>query len=270
MTASSLYDAPMIYDILMTPGTAAEADVLERIHAAYVGGAARGLPWLEPACGSGRLLRVLAARGRTLVGYDLSGAMLDYARRRLRGAAASRVSLHRADMARGPADLTPGSCGFAFNPWNTLRHLPDDAAALAHLRATAAALHPAGCYVVGISLSDPAGEALQEDVWTGARGRCRVTQVVNYLPPDPADPADRVERALSHIVVSRPRGETHHDAVEALRTYTPDQWEDLLARSPWRVAASLDQSGRPLPEGLAPYQLDVLVRRDSSSPGRRR
>ncbi|HPF36147.1 MAG TPA: methyltransferase domain-containing protein [Candidatus Krumholzibacteria bacterium] len=266
MPHESVYDDPLIYDILMTPGTAGEADVLERIHARHADGRTAELPWLEPACGSGRLLRVLANRGRRLIGYDASPAMLDYARGRLRGEAAARVRLALADMRTGPADLRPGACGFAFNPWNTLRHLPDDEAVLAHLEATAAALHPGGRYVVGISLTDPGGEPPQEDVWSAARGRCRVTQVVNYLPPDPADPDDRVERVLSHVTVTRPGGETHHDAVEALRSYTPDQWDALLEASPWRREARLDMSGKPLPPGPIPYALEVLARRDSPSP----
>lgn len=266
MRDASFYDEPFVYDVLMAPGTAGEADVLERIHAAHVGPAARGLPWLEPACGSGRLLRLLARRGRRITGYDLNPAMLDYARRRLHGSAAARVTLMRADMRRGPDGARPDWFGFAFNPWNTIRHLTDDAALLEHLHATARSVHPVGCYVVGISLTDPAGEAPEEDVWTGARGPCRVIQVVNYLPPDPADPADRVERVLSHITVSRPRGESHHDTVEELRTYSPDQWNALLERSPWRRTARLDQSGRPCPPGPVPYALEVLVRRDSPSP----
>lgn len=264
MTQNSAYDEPAVYDILMTPGTAREADVLERIHTRWIGTRAAELPWLEPACGSGRLLRVLAGRGRRLTGYDASPAMIAYARRRLRGAAGGRVALSVAAMETGPDGIVAGGHGFVLNPWNTFRHLRHDAAALAHLRATAAATHPDGCYVVGLSLSHPEGDPPEEDIWSGTRGRCRVTQVVNYVPPGP-EGTERVELVYGHVTVARPSGETHFDTVDRLRTYTEAQWEDLLARSPWRRAEVLDLDGRPRAGRDLPYGLEVLVRRDSCS-----
>ena len=60
-----LYDDPAVYDILHTPGTAREIDVLEFIEATC---GQPGGRWYEPACGTGRYLRVAAGRGRRVGG----------------------------------------------------------------------------------------------------------------------------------------------------------------------------------------------------------
>lgn len=248
------YVAPWIYDLLMTPGTAREADVLQRIHRRWTGDAARRLPWLEPACGSGRLLRVLAGRGRRLIGYDADPAMIDYARASLdRRGLGNRARAVVADMADPGRVVRSGASGFAFNPWNSLRHLRDDAMLQAHLTATAAALAPGGVYAVGLSLADPGGIPHEEDVWTAARGRCRVLQVINWEPL-----SGRRERAHVQVVIRRPRGEEHRTATYDLRTYTEVQWDRAVAASPFRTAASLDLHGRPRDGRGLPYRIEVL------------
>lgn len=250
---SSAYVSPMIYDILMTPGTAAEADVVERVHRRFVVGPDSELPWLEPACGSGRLLRVLAGRGRRLTGYDLDPEMIAYARDSLRrrGLQDQAVALV-ADMASPTA--VSGRFGFAFNPWNSLRHLADDRAVLDHLRATAAVLAPRGVYVVGLSLASPLGSVPEEDVWEATRGGCRVLQVINWEPV-----GERIERAHVQLVVRRGAQEEFLSAGYDLRTYTDGQWRGLLASSPLRSVASLDLHGRDRGGRDLPYQLEILT-----------
>src|SRR5512140_1066353 len=78
-----LYADPLVYDILATPGTARELNVLQRIASRWVEGANAGREprrWLEPACGTGRYLRLAAARGLRVTGFDASPAMVGYAR----------------------------------------------------------------------------------------------------------------------------------------------------------------------------------------------
>jgi len=255
----SVYDDPSIYDILMTPGTADEVNVLQRIHRRLVAPSAAALPWLEPACGSGRLLRVIAGRGRRVSGYDLSPAMVSYAARRLAAADLDGLAdVVVADLASGPGGIEPEAFGFAFNTWNTIRHLMDDAAVVSHLNATARCLAPGGRYVLGLSLVEPGGAVFEEDVWTAVRGSCRVTQVVNYLPPAPDS---RIELVLSHLTVTRPSGETHGDTIDRLRTYSSEEWADLLQRSDMSRVASLDLKGSPRGDVALPYQLEVLAPR---------
>lgn len=259
-----LYEDPVLYDILQTPGTADEVTVLERIEREF--GPQPLAPdrlWFEPACGTGRYLRVAAGRGRRVAGFDCSPAMIAYAQRRL-AARAGRADLFTADLtdfltAARSKGLKRGRGDFALQPVNTLRHLAGDDEVLAHLAQMAALLAPGGLYVVGISLTDYENLLPEEDLWEGARGSCRVSQLVNYLPPEPRTPLARTERVVSHLTVTRPGGVEHLDDVYELRCYSPGQWRKLVSRSPLQHAASLDGWGAPLAGLPAPYQLEVLV-----------
>jgi SAM-dependent methyltransferase len=247
---AGLYDDPALYDILHAPGTAAEIDVLERVERTHgePGGA-----WYEPACGTGRYLRVAAGRGRRVAGYDANPGMVAYARRRL----GRRVRRGTMTDPEAPGGLA-GRVGLAFNLVNTVRHLAADRDLLAHFAQVAGLLRPGGLYVVGISLTDYATAQEEEDVWEAARGPCRVTQLVNYLPPAPGS---RVETVVSHLLVRRPRGTEHHDDTYGLRTYDTRQWRRVLGRSALRRLASLDGHGDPLGDVQANYQLEVLAAR---------
>lgn len=250
------YGDPSLYDILAVPGTAAEADLLEKLASCLCG--PPPWRWLEPACGSGRFLRLLGGRGHRILGFDLDPAMVEYANRGLR----RRGLLRRAravvaDLGDCAAVASAGSIDLAFIPDNSIRHLRSDAALQAHLDGMARLMAPRGIYVVGISLADPAGDPPEEDVWTARRGRCRVTQVVNYLPEG------REERVLSHLMIVRPGREEHLDLTYVLRTWTEDQWSAELRRSGLCRLHVLDRNGRPRDGRSLPYQLEVLVRADS-------
>lgn len=262
VSSLGLYDDPAIYDVLYTPGTAAEVDGLERIARRLLGHSR--LHWLEPACGTGRYLRVLAARRHHVTGFDTSAAMLDYARTRLRSSAAGRrVRLLRADMQDFAAQVGNRTIDIAFNPVNTLRHLESDAAMLRHLADMARVLRPGGIYAIGISLSSYGNEPPEEDIWDARRGGCTVRQIVQYLPPgtwNGPGAGSRIERVVSHLVVERPAGREHRDTTYALRCYDARQWQHLLARSPLRWEGLADSAGRPLASRTTPYAIDILRR----------
>ena len=265
-----LYADPALYDILYTPGTAAEIDALERVERALADRPPRPARlWFEPACGTGRCLRVAARRGRRVAGFDREPAMLAYAAPRLaaicRAASLPRPRLFAADLAdfaaaAAGAGLRPGSVDFAFITVNSLRHLGGDRAMLAHFAQVRDLLRPGGLYVVGLSLTDYQWLWPDEDLWTAARGSCRVSQLINWLPPEPGTPRARLERALSHLTVTRPGGTLHLDDAYDLRCYDAGQWERLVRRSALTRAGSFDARGRPLPPGTWPYQLEALRR----------
>jgi SAM-dependent methyltransferase len=256
-----LYDDPTLYDILYTPGTAAEVDALERIERQLAPPGIK-LPedrlWLEPACGTGRYLRVAAGRGRRVAGFDREPTMLQYAARRLPAARLFEADLVEFSAAARKAGLKPASLDFAFITVNSLRHLGSDAAMLAHFAQMAELLRPGAVYVVGLSLTDYQWLWPEEDLWTAARGRCRVSQLINYLPPEPGTPRGRVERAISHLIVERPGATEHLDDAYDLRCYDQRQWRALLRKASLEHVGSFDARGRPLPEGIWPYQLEAL------------
>lgn len=267
--ALGLYHDPALYDILYGPDTWREVDALERIERRVTGRRRSELRpdrlWFEPACGSGRYLRVAAGRGRRSAGFDLSEDMLAYAtQRRLRpGASAPRY--FRADMAdfleaAARAQVRPGSVDFAFNPVNSIRHLESDRRLLAHLEQMARILRPGAPYVVGISLTDYGFLLEEEDLWTAARGSCRVSQLVNYLPAEPGTERARSEQVVSHLTVERPGGVEHLDHTYSLRTYDRDQWRRILRKSPLNWAGTYDARGRLTGDGPHAYQYEVLVR----------
>lgn len=251
------YADPVVYDILHAPGTADEARVIESIaRAALDAPEDSSLTFLEPACGTARHLRALAKNRHRGIGFDLSEDMIaDAARRAGRAGLASRLDLFTADMTDFAGRVTR-KADAAFNLINTVRHLRDDDAVLAHLEQTAACLKRRGVYIVGTSVTDYDLEQPSEDVWSGGRGPCRVTQVVNYLPPE--DPATRTETVLSHIHVARPGDEERRDSVYHLRTYSLTQWTDLIARSAMRIDAVLDDVGEVVSPPTIGYALFVL------------
>ncbi len=251
------YADPVVYDILHGPGTADEARVLETIARAMTGADGDAeLHFLEPACGTARHLRRLAKNRHRCTGFDLSESMIEDARRRVeRAGLRDRVDLFVADMTDFAAQVGR-KADAAFNLINTIRHLPTDDAVLAHLEQTAACLKKRGVYIIGTSVTDYDLEMPSEDTWTGGRGACRVTQTVNYLPPE--DAASRTETVLSHIRVATPEHEDHRDSVYHLRTYNLEQWTDLIGRSAVRIDAVLDDLGEPMDPPTLGYALFVL------------
>ncbi|MEZ4388099.1 MAG: class I SAM-dependent methyltransferase [Candidatus Krumholzibacteriia bacterium] len=252
-TGGGLYLEPALYDVVNTPGTAAELTALGRVVRGHRG---RGPHrWLEPACGSGRYLRSLRARGHQVAGYDPLEGMLAYARRRL-SRWTDGWALAQADFTTPAVALAGlGAFDVAFCPVNSLRHLPDDASVAAHLAQVRGLLAPGGLYVVGLDLLRP--DALpDEDVWTGSRGRLRVHEVMQYLPPDDGG---RTEQVVVQMMVTRPRGTTHHGWAYGLRTYTDLQWSALVRHAGWRRVATHDSAGRAVAAGTPlAYQLEVL------------
>lgn len=274
-----IYSDPLIYDVLHAPGTTQEVDGLERLARRFVTGDVQRV--LEPACGSGRYLRLFAMRGYDVVGMDMSPAMARYAMSRV-SQAASRVpskprarradgqnSLPRAhiyagDMCDMRGEVPDHSIDFAFNMINTIRHLNDDEGVISHLDEIARVLREGGVYAVGISLSAYRFEGVSEDVWSGARGSCRVHQVITYFPPTGTTagrPGKRAEAVHSHLTVRRGGREYHVDSRYELRCYSLEQWQSLVARTRMKIIAVVDEVGDDLRYSPPGYAIFVLGRR---------
>lgn len=252
------YALPSVYDVLHTPGTAGEADLLEglvRRHDAPGGSRRR---WLEPACGTGRYLRVLAGRGHRVTGFDVDPGMLAYARKTLlRRGLQRRATVFQADMAAFADRLPEASHHVAFQTVNTLRHLLDARAVRQHFEDMARVLERGGLYIVGISLSRYDDEEPSEDVWTARRGGCSVRQIVQYLPPERRA---RRETVLSHLQVDRPSGRTYHDSHYELRSYDEAQWRSVVRQSGFERLGAIDDLGVDVGDRVVNYQLEVLRR----------
>ena len=252
----SFYDCPQWYDIVHALGTAAEVDQLERINETFGTGGRR---WLEPACGTGRFLRVLARRGYKTVGYDTSPAMLEYAPARL-AARGQRAALALGDMA---TFTRPGAFDFAFNLINTFRHLLEPLHALNHLNAVARSLRPGGVYLLGIDLADYDDPEQGEQVWTARRGRCKVRHLTFNVPPNRRT---RRERIVNRLIVDRPSGRECFESQYVLRSYNLPEWLNLLEESDLHCAASFDFDWRPIAISGFTRDVNLVLKRKQDAP----
>ena len=258
-STSGFYADPTVYDILHTPGTGREVEILESLFDRHCQDLPRAGVWLEPACGSGRFLRLLTRHGHRVAGFDLSETMLSYARQRLEALDQSRhAHIFRADMTTFSSHMKPESVIFAFNTINSLRHLEHDEDFLAHFREMAQVLHPDGIYVVGISLSAYGREIPTEDSWEGQRGSCQVRQIVQYLPPADSATGARKERVISHLTIQRPRGSEHRDHSYDLHCFNRRQWRRLLLHSPLAIREITSDQGQPMQDHDGNYFLYIL------------
>jgi SAM-dependent methyltransferase len=241
------YRHPAWYDVLHTPGTRGEVGGLERIARRYAQPSPTGaMTIVEPACGTGRYLRVLAGRGHRVVGIDATPEMVAYAQQRL-ARYGDRARVIEGDMTdfRMPRGWR---ADFAFNPINSIRYLTSDAAMVAHLGAVRRSLRVGGVYAVGLSVCQYGAEFPSEDVWRAARGSLSVTQVVQYHP---SERGKRKEQVHSLLIAVTPRREAHLNTSYVLRAYSCPQWVGLVRKSGLVVAEVADEVGDPVRGGWA-------------------
>jgi SAM-dependent methyltransferase len=217
------YDYPRYYDLAFRSDTGREADFIEAACRKYCPFEARRL--LEPACGTGRLVTELAARGYQMTGFDLCRPPLDFLRRRL-ARRKLQAQVFEADMADfrlvSPVDA-------AFCPVNTFRHLLSEEAARSHLECIAAALRPGGIYILGLHLLPPDASEEDSERWTERHGRTQVTVTLRVLA---TDRRRRIERLRVCLLV-RDKGEEIRLRDEfSFRMYTARQFRRLLAGVP--------------------------------------
>jgi SAM-dependent methyltransferase len=261
MGRQGLYADPVVYDILYWSGTAGEVGAFIELEMQFAPGKIlKDSLWFEPACGTGRYLRDLQKRKKRVAGFDLHEGQLDYARGRLDVPPGALFQADMADFsaAAHKAGLEPDSVDFAFNPVNSIRHLDSDQAMLKHFEQMADFMKPGAVYLVGLSLTDYENLMPEEDLWRTGRGHLKVSQLVNYLPPEPGTSKGRVEQVISHLTVEGPNRTEHFDDTYDLRTYDTKQWRDLIGKSRLDHVGSFDAFARPLDGRVLAYQLEVL------------
>jgi SAM-dependent methyltransferase len=209
------YDYPQYYDIGFQAHTDLEATFIEAACRKYCRFEARR--FLEPACGSGRLITEFAARGYQVTGFDLSKRALTYLRQRL---ARRRLDANafEAEMSDFRID---DSVDAAYCIGNTFRHLLSEQAARAHLECVARSLRPGGIYVLGMNLL-PSSSAR----WTERRGKTSVTVAEGVLRTDHRHRIEHVHGCLTARRGSK-KFRVRHEY--QLRMYTRRQFQRLLA-----------------------------------------
>lgn len=217
------YDAPRYYDIAFQPETDPEADFIEAACRKYCPFPVQSL--LEPACGTGRLVTELAARGYRVTAFDLNEPSLDYLRKRL----ASRkleATVFRADMANfqvtRPIDA-------AYCTFDSFRHLLSEEDARRHLECVAESLRPGGIYILGFHLLPPDAAEECTERWSEQHRGTKVTVTLRVLS---TDRRRRIENLRISVLV-REKGQVRRLRDEfPLRMYTAAQFRRLLAKVP--------------------------------------
>jgi SAM-dependent methyltransferase len=255
----TLYVHPSWYDTLHTPGTAWEVDVLQDLARRHTPARSRGKRmWLEPGCGSGRYVRLLARRGQTCVGVDMSAEMVRYAAGRARSAREQYVQGDMRRMHELPLGARVDVC---FCLHNTIRHLQRDADIAQHLRSVGRVLAPGGVYIVGTSLAEGPDLQPAETAWQGKRGTLHVREAMQFEGVRGAR-GRWVERASGVVLVSR--GRTMIASIDVgymLWTGGVARWKRILTRAGMREIDVTDAHGRSVSDTRASgtgYLLRVL------------
>lgn len=218
------YDEPKFYDIVYDVDTDKEADFIEALCERYV--RSPGKSALEPACGSGRLVAALAARGFRAVGFDRNPRMLAYARARLSllGLAAEVKQMDMSRFRLGAERFDIAHCLVS-----SFRHLAEEEDAKRHLRCIADTLRTGGIYALGLLLTDYGDRALTferfDEERDGIRVQCHHTTF----------PASRRRRSAvmrARMTVTERGAVKKFESSWTSRTYGPRQLKAFLATEP--------------------------------------
>ncbi len=154
-----LYNHPEIYDIAFSWNLSEEIRFFKRVFETHVPFSVKHI--LEPACGTGRMLRALAGSGFRVTGYDANPVMVQYAMDSIAG-----VGKHVRVM---PGEMVfaeiPGEFDAAVNSINSIGYLHSDDEIVSHLRTTGSSLREMGIYVLHLNFAHE-GEIPDGDFWT--------------------------------------------------------------------------------------------------------
>ncbi len=220
------YATPRYYDIIFDADTPREADFLDAVFDEHVTTTTRGrLKLLEPACGTGRLLKAMHDRGYACTGFDLEPGMVAYAHRNAPDARVFQAAMQDFTL---PQALR-GQLDGAFNLVSTFKYLPPDPDAATHLRLVADALKPGGVYALGLHLSEYGETAKNRERWVAQRDGTHVVCNIQGWPPDAAT---RTEHVRSRLIVTEQDTTRHYESEWDFYTYDEGQLQWLLAGEP--------------------------------------
>ena len=181
-----LYNHPDVYDIAFSWDLSEEISFLKRVFGTHVPFPVKDV--LEPACGTGRMLRALAGVGFRVTGYDANPVMVQYAKDSI-GPDRKNVRVMPGEMVSAQV---PGEFDAAVNSINSIGYLHSDDEIVSHLRSTGSSLREKGVYVLHLNFAHE-GELPDGDHWTLERGGIRVSTSWRILNEDR-------ETGLSHQV----------------------------------------------------------------------
>ena len=224
-SATAWYDSPLYYDMVYSDYTLRETRFIEGIMQRHGPKLTSPMRVLEPACGSGRLLESLSARGHVVHGFDLNKHQIAFAMRRLKEKKLKgRVWRDRLQDFSVPKDAV---YDVAHCFVSTFKYIDTEAGALSSLRRMAAALRPGGLLLIGIHLTDYKNCPPDHE---RSIGRKPGVQVVSDTWSEPANQKSRTE-AMRTLMRITEQGETRvEETCWDFRTYSPAEVRTLLGK----------------------------------------
>lgn len=218
------YQTPLYYDIIFDADTTREVAFLETVLSKYVTSTSGKRRWhiLEPACGSGRLMKALEDCGHRTAGVDLAQPMLDFARHRGVEGKLLHAPIQDFQWSGPKFDL-------AHNLVSSFKYLLTEKNAAAHLQCVAETLRPGGVYVLGLHLTEYDNPRISHERWVGERDG---VEVVCNIRGWPADAKKRREKVRSRLIVRKASTVKRYETCWQFRTYDAAQLRRLLQRVP--------------------------------------
>ena len=229
------YETPLFYDIVFADGTKDDCDFLEALYERHAPTKRRRI--LEPACGSGRLVREMARRGYRVTGFDISPGSVEFARNSLvggspggaDGAHAVRIPPARVLQADMASFRSRHRYDLAHCLISSFQHLKSERAALAHLRAMAAVLTKGGIYALAFHVCRYDHQSMERERNIGQRGDLHVVCNVQIWP---AQQRRRRQKMRSRLIVRNGQNVSRYQTSWEFRTYDDQQFRRLLAKVP--------------------------------------
>jgi len=226
-SSTAWYDSPLYYDMVYADYTKKETRFIEGIMKRHGPELAGPMRVLEPACGSGRLLESLAARGHVVHGFDLNRHQVAFARKRLKAKGLKvrvwRDRLEDFTLPKG-ARYDVAHCFVS-----TFKYVDTEAGAVRSLRRMATALRPGGLLLLGLHLTDYRNSPPDHERWIGRQPGIRV---VSDTWSAPADRRSRTEAMRTRMRITEKSRTRVEETLWDFRTYSPRELKSLLAKVP--------------------------------------
>ncbi len=248
---NNLYDLPLYYDIAFSWSLSKEADFL--IRAIKWHGRLKQLDKvLEPACGTGRMLREFAQKEICITGYDISEPSVDFAIKRSRELKLDKwTDVLCADMTSAKFD-TPFDG--AFSLVGSFTYLLDEQDIADHLEKTAENLKDGAVYIIQMSLTGEGERDYPPQTWTGHRGSIEVEFTWGR---ESRDIQNRINHDYSVMKVNDDGKELTFREQHPQRMWTPDEFKNMIdSNSHFKLDAIYDIKQKTVP--LDRPDLDML------------
>ncbi len=222
------YETPLYYDIIYDADSRVEAKFLTAVYEKF---ALRPSPRLrralEPACGSGRLVRELSRRGWNVWGFDANPKMLAFAQKR----ASKPAQLWRDQM---ESFSVPNTKKFDLVHCliNTFRYLLTEKEAFAFLKLVQNAMRPGGVFVLGLHMTDYSRKKCEHERWVMDRKGVHVVCNTRTWPPQRRI---REELLRTRLRITHRKKSWDQETVWRYRTYSAQELKKLLQKAAPRL-----------------------------------